>query len=44
MANAMARGKATTPTMTPAMASARNCWRVHPFNVVNNVGSKTGMA
>src|SRR5512143_1556865 len=42
MAKAIASGKATTPTMTPAVKSARSCWREYDFRVVNSFGISTG--
>ena len=42
IANAIASGRATTPTITPAVRSAVNCDRLYDFSVVIDFGtSKT---
>ena len=42
IANAIARGRATTPTITPAVRSEVNCDRLYDFSVVIDFGtSKT---
>jgi hypothetical protein len=38
MPNAIARGKATIPTKTPATKSVKNCLRVISLNIINNFG------
>src|SRR5581483_8195150 len=40
IANAIASGSATMPTITPAPTSARSWARVYPRNVVNSFGAK----
>jgi hypothetical protein len=40
IANAMASGSATIPTMIPALRSARNCSRVYPASVVTSFGTR----
>lgn len=39
IANAIARGSATTPTITPALRSEVNCERLYDFNVVMDFGT-----
>src|SRR5665213_997681 len=39
IANAIASGNATTPTITPAVRSPRNCSRSYVLIVVNNFGT-----
>jgi hypothetical protein len=40
MAKAMAKGKATTPTVMPAAMSAPNCSREYPCNESTSLGRK----
>ena len=43
MPNAMASGRATMPTMTPAMRSLMNVLRLYDLRVVNNWGLKSNV-